>query len=95
MLSRNSRLGLILFGVYLLLYGGFVMLNAFSPQTMAETPVAGVNLAVLYGFALIVAALVLALLYGFLCRNEEVPANANRASDLHAESDAAGEGDAT
>jgi uncharacterized membrane protein (DUF485 family) len=71
-MTRNSRVGLILFSVYLVLYGGFVGLNAFSPETMELTPVAGVNLAILYGFALIVVAFVLALLYGFLCRNEEI-----------------------
>ncbi len=68
MQARNARIGLILFAVYLLLYGGFVMLNAFSPQTMEVTPIAGVNLAILYGFTLIVAALLLALVYGWLCR---------------------------
>ena len=72
MASRNARIGLILFAVYLLFYGGFVGLNAFSPETMESTPVAGVNLAILYGFALIVVAFVLALLYGFLCKEEKV-----------------------
>lgn len=66
-MSRNAQIGLLLFFVYLAFYGGFVGLNAFSPQTMEETPLPGINLAVLYGFALIVAALVLALLYGLLC----------------------------
>jgi|GEM_PF-4983325 len=51
--SQNSRLGLILFLLYLLLYGGFVFLNAFSPETMERTPWAGVNLAISYGFGLI------------------------------------------
>lgn len=69
--KRNARLGLILFGVYLLLYGGFVFLNAFSPQTMEMTPLPGINLAILYGFGLIVAAIVLALLYGFLCKTTD------------------------
>lgn len=64
MQSQTSRLGLILFGLYLLLYGGFVLLNAFSPTTMEMTPVAGVNLAILYGFGLIIAALVMSLIYG-------------------------------
>ena len=78
--ARNARLGLILFGLYLLLYGGFVLLIAFSPETMESTPLAGINLAILYGFGLIVAALVLSLLYGYLCgtetveRTEETPA---------------------
>lgn len=71
MQSRNARIGFVLFGIYLLLYGGFVLLNAFSPETMELTPVAGVNLAILYGFGLIVAAFVLALIYGFVCRGSQ------------------------
>ena len=69
--TRNARIGLVLFGVYLLLYGGFVLLSAFSPDTMESTPVAGINLAILYGFGLIAAALILALVYGWLCRTPE------------------------
>jgi len=66
--TRNARIGLVLFAVYVVLYGGFVLLNAFAPETMERLPFAGVNLAIWYGFGLIVAALVLALLYGWLCR---------------------------
>jgi len=74
MQTYNSRLGIVLFIVYLLLYGGFVLLNAFAPETMEVTPISGVNLAILYGFGLIIAAFVLALVYGLLCKradNEE------------------------
>ena len=70
MTNRNSRIGVVLFLVYLALYAGFVLLAAFSPKTMQRTPYAGVNLAISYGFALIIAALVLALLYGVLCRRQ-------------------------
>jgi len=68
MKNRNTRIGFFLFGIYLFLYGGFVFLNAFAPETMEITPFAGVNLAILYGFGLILAALVLALVYGWVCR---------------------------
>lgn len=67
MSTFNSRIGLVLFAVYLLLYGGFVYLAAFSPQTMEATPLAGVNLAIWYGFGLIGAAFLLALVYGCAC----------------------------
>jgi uncharacterized membrane protein (DUF485 family) len=73
--ARNTRYGLILFFIYLLIYGGFVLLNAFAPLLMEVTPFAGVNLAVLYGLGLIGAALVLALLYGWLCRTPEAVAS--------------------
>ena len=68
--TRNARYGLALFAVYLALYAAFVLTNAFAPQVMERTPVAGVNLAVLAGFGLIGAAIVLALVYGWLCRND-------------------------
>ena len=68
--SHNARLGLKLFSVYLLLYGGFVFINAFSASTMEMQPIAGINLAILYGFGLIIAALALALLYGVMCKPE-------------------------
>ncbi|HUG66729.1 MAG TPA: DUF485 domain-containing protein [Pirellulaceae bacterium] len=80
MFTHNSRIGLVLFAVYLLLYGGFVFLNAFAADVMSTTPIAGVNLAILYGFGLIIAALVLALIYGFLCKptDDEIAARGDR-----------------
>jgi uncharacterized membrane protein (DUF485 family) len=68
MTTRASGIGLLLFAVYLLLYSGFVLLAAFSPESMETTPLAGVNLAIWYGFGLIVAALALALVYGWARR---------------------------
>lgn len=66
--ARNARYGMILFLIYLAFYGGFVGLNAFFPAQMESTPALGLNLAILYGFALIIAAMVLALLYSWQCR---------------------------
>jgi uncharacterized membrane protein (DUF485 family) len=73
MAARNARYGLRLFFAYLVFYGGFVVLNAFRPQWMGTTW-GGINIAVSYGFGLILLALVLALVYGWLCRHlEEAP----------------------
>lgn len=69
--TSNAKLGLRLFFVYLLLYLGFVLINAFSPDTMSNIVFAGLNLAVVYGFGLIVAAFVLALVYGVICKREQ------------------------
>jgi len=68
-IKRRTRYGLILFGVYLALYGGFVFINAFAPAKMETELFAGMNLAIVYGFVLIFAAFVLALVYGWLCRS--------------------------
>ena len=67
--ARNARTGGVLFILYLVVYSGFVAMNAFRPDLMAAKPVAGINIAVLYGFGLIVGAFVVALVYGWLCRN--------------------------
>lgn len=79
-LTRNARVGLWLCALYILLYGGFVLIGAFRPQWMERTPWLGVNLAIWYGFGLIGAAILLAVIYGWACRNEAPP----RASDAPA-----------
>ena len=66
--ARNARVGLWLFAVYVLLYGGFMALNAFYPKRMGQPAIGGVNLAVTYGMVLIVGAFLLALVYMFLVR---------------------------
>ncbi len=66
-----SRLGLALFAIYLALYGGFVLLNTFAPATMEATPWAGINVAILYGFGLIIGAVLLALIYGMFTTGGE------------------------
>jgi uncharacterized membrane protein (DUF485 family) len=69
--ARNTRYGMWLFLVYVLLYGGFMALAAFRPGMMGKEPFGGVNLAIIYGMGLIVAALVLALIYMVMCRIRE------------------------
>jgi len=66
-IARNTRVGIRFFCVYLVLYVGFVLANTFSPASMEVTPFAGVNLAILYGFALIIIAFAMALAYGWAC----------------------------
>ncbi|MSR57862.1 MAG: DUF485 domain-containing protein [Planctomycetaceae bacterium] len=66
--ARRARHGMILFLIYFVLYVGFILLNVLDPKLMETTPVAGLNLAILYGFVLIAAALILALVYAWLCR---------------------------
>lgn len=69
--AHNNRLALILFAVYLLLYCGFLLINVFQPDLMETTPFAGVNLAIWYGFGLILAAVVLAFFYGMMCKSDK------------------------
>ena len=69
-ISPNSKLGLGMFVIYLALYLGFMGIAAYRYELFASAPFGGVNLAILYGMALIVAALVLALIYMMLCKPE-------------------------
>ena len=69
--GRNARHGMRLFLIYLVFYAGFVGLNAFAPKQMETTPAFGVNLAILYGFGLIMLAMVLALIYCWQCRGDQ------------------------
>jgi uncharacterized membrane protein (DUF485 family) len=78
-ITRNARYGMLLFVVYLLLYGGFMLINAFDSSIMERIVWRGVNLAILYGFGLILAAVALALVYGWLCRQ---PAASDRSSSI-------------
>jgi uncharacterized membrane protein (DUF485 family) len=63
LVARNTRIGLVLFAIYLALYAGFMGLSTFAPEVMRSTPFGGINLAILYGFGLIAAAMVLAIIY--------------------------------
>ena len=75
--ARNARVGLWLFLAYVLLYAGFMGLSAFAYRWMKQTPLGGVNLAILYGFGLILAALAIALLYMWLCQDRPPAASPN------------------
>lgn len=77
MRNHNARLGLRLFCVYLVLYAGFVGINAFAADKMEATPIAGLNIAILYGFGLIIGALLLSFVYGVFCKsgNDDVREN--------------------
>jgi uncharacterized membrane protein (DUF485 family) len=67
--ARNARVGMVLFILYLVVYGGFVAINAFWPELMSKVQLGGVNLSVSYGLGLIGLALLLALIYAWLCRS--------------------------
>ncbi len=64
-MPRASRVGLVLFGVYVLLYAGFITLVLVRPDLVAQRPFGGVNVAIASGLGLIVAAIVLAAAFLF------------------------------
>lgn len=73
--SIKSKLGISMFIVYTVVYAGFVIINVFSPSLMAMD-IGSMNLAIAYGFGLIVFALILALIYNDFCTKAEKRLNA-------------------
>lgn len=76
--AYKAKVGLILFAIYALIYAGFVVINTLSPKTMGESVVMGLNLAVVYGFGLIVLALIMGLAYNRMCTLAEERAKPRR-----------------
>lgn len=69
--SYKSKIGNWMFLLYALIYAGFVAINITRPTLMEAEVLWGLNLAVVYGFFLIIFALVLALVYNHLCGKKE------------------------
>jgi uncharacterized membrane protein (DUF485 family) len=67
----KMRLGIWMFICYSIFYASFVAINLLDPMAMASIVLAGLNLATVYGFALIIVALIEALVYDWLCRKKE------------------------
>jgi hypothetical protein len=67
----KMRLGIWMFVLYSLFYASFVAINLLSPLTMGAIVFLGLNLATVYGFALILVALFEALVYDAMCRKKE------------------------
>lgn len=69
--AQKSKIGLILFGVYALIYAGFVAINTLTPKTMGTRIFLGLNLAVVYGFGLIILAIIMGVAYNHYCTRLE------------------------
>lgn len=67
----KTRIGVWMFWFYSAIYAGFVIINLVQPTLMEVTLFMGLNVAVFYGFFLIVFALLLALVYNHLATSKE------------------------
>jgi uncharacterized membrane protein (DUF485 family) len=62
----KAKIGLWMFGGYTIIYGIFIIINVVNPNLMG-TDVGMLNLAIVFGFGLILLALILALIYNAVC----------------------------
>jgi uncharacterized membrane protein (DUF485 family) len=88
----KARLGMWLFLSCCVVHAGFVALTTMSPTTMERPGLLGLNLAVTYGFGLIVLAIVMGLIYNAICGRMEDRINAagGRRNDPFSLSDCGG-----
>ena len=78
----KTKIGLILFLIYGLIYAGFIAINTLKPRLMEMKVLLGVNLAVVYGFGLILLAIILGLVYNTISTRKEKELNtADRETD--------------
>lgn len=80
-IASKARVGIILFFIYCIAYGGFVAINTLKPKLMDIEVIAGVNLACVYGFGLIVLAIIMGLIYNALCTKMEDSMNMEDTSE--------------
>jgi len=74
-IAYKMRVGVWMFLLYALVYAGFVIINVTNPKLMETEAAFGMNLAVVYGFGLIIFALVLAMIYTRMCSKKEKELN--------------------
>jgi uncharacterized membrane protein (DUF485 family) len=74
-IPKKTRLGVILFIVYLAIYTGFVVIGSLFTDSLRGRAFADLNLAVVYGMALIILAAVLGLFYNYFCTKYEKQMN--------------------
>jgi uncharacterized membrane protein (DUF485 family) len=66
----KTKLGLIMFAIYVPIYFAFVLICVLSPKTMS-IDIGSLNLAIVFGFFLIILAMIQALIYNYLCSKKE------------------------
>ncbi|MCL5734198.1 MAG: DUF485 domain-containing protein [Actinobacteria bacterium] len=76
--AYKKRLGLWMLAIYGVIYVVFIVINVARPKIMGTVVVAGLNLAIVYGFALIVIAFLLAIAYNWMCTKQERAAESER-----------------
>ncbi len=69
--AKKSKLGIVFFIVYTVIYSGFVIIGLINPELMGLEIIGGQNIAIIYGFGLIVLAIVMGFIYNYFCTRIE------------------------
>ena len=73
--DKKAKIGIWLFLLYSAVYAVFVAIAVTSYESMSEIVIAGQNLAVVFGFGLIVFAIILGIIYNIICSKLELKMN--------------------
>lgn len=69
--AKKAKLGVWFFLIYSIFYVGFVVIGVVNYELLSQEVAFGLNLALFYGMGLIVFAVLLGILYNFLCSRYE------------------------
>ncbi len=75
---KKAKLGIVLFFFYLIIYAGFVVIGLAYPELMGVHTLGKQNLAIVYGFGLIILAIVMGFIYNALCTRMENKINVKK-----------------
>jgi len=76
--AKKSKLGVILFIFYIIVYSGFVIIGLVDPELMGFHVLGKQNLAIVYGFGLIILAIIMGFIYNYFCTKMEDEMNNNK-----------------
>ncbi len=66
----KTKLGLIMFTAFTPIYLAFIFLAVISPTTMGND-IGPLNVAIVFGFGIIILAVILAVIYNYICSAKE------------------------
>ncbi len=69
--KKKEKLGVKLFLFYFLIYSGFVGIGLVEPELMGVHILGKQNVAIVYGFGLILLAIVMGFIYNHMCNKLE------------------------
>ena len=76
--KKKSKLGLKLVSIYGLFYFAFVFIGIFFTDILSIRIFGGLSLAVVYGFSIIILAIVMGFVYSLVCTHMEEQMNGGR-----------------
>ncbi len=74
---KKAKLGVILFIIYTIIYAGLVIIGLSVPEILGAKVLFGQNLAIVYGFGLILLAIIMGFFYNYFCSKFEDKMNKN------------------